>query len=199
MIKVPSDRRMDGTSPVRALEMISLLENLETVLEQLGDHKYASLQIDLNMGLREYVEGIRKDLPTEIVDPEEDAGTPHITVFYGLEAEDLQPLRQGLKDVGPVTFTLLDRIDYFRHPTHQVGIFPIESSDLHKLHARIRLITKKVPPTYKTYHPHCTLAYLKANTIIPTTLRLQKYSDTVETVSFHLHNGDPVDIKLHTR
>lgn len=86
----------------------------------------------------------------------------HVTVLYGLHANSPDELIELLKDEKPIKYTLKE-ISLFESDFFEVLKFTVESSDLKRIHQKIRDNCKSTS-TFPEYHPHCTIAYLKKGT-----------------------------------
>ena len=89
---------------------------------------------------------------------------PHVTIFYGLKDEDLPLVRKGLKNFGPLEYTIEAKPKIFDNPKHDVLMLPVQSDCFTRLHNHIKECTGREPPTFKEYNPHCTILYLKKGT-----------------------------------
>lgn len=84
----------------------------------------------------------------------------HITILYGLHAENPDQVRDILKGAGPVRVKL-GKMDVFTNPyKFDVVMIEVESDDLCDLND---MLQKKVKFTnkYPIYAPHVTIAYVK--------------------------------------
>jgi 2'-5' RNA ligase len=84
---------------------------------------------------------------------------PHVTILYGFHTDvlDADIDKEAKKIKSPdITF---GKISAFSNEKFDVLKFDVESDDLHDLNKKFA----EFPHTndYPTYHPHCTIAYLK--------------------------------------
>lgn len=88
---------------------------------------------------------------------------PHVTVKYGLHTDKPSDVFGAVRDFGPVVGTLT-RLSAFRGAEtgndHDVIFAEVDSPDLHRLNAAVATLPHT--DTYPTYHPHATVAYVKA-------------------------------------
>lgn len=84
---------------------------------------------------------------------------PHITVLYGLHADNAEAVKVLAEGFGEIGATI-GNLDVFEGKEHDVVVLGIDSPDLHRLHGR--LSTLPHTSTFPTYQPHITLAYVKA-------------------------------------
>ena len=125
------------------------------------DHQFAVIQCPLHHICGEEIETLRRRFSEEDLDMTEEVLPPHVTIFYGLKDFHLSDLQEALKDFGELEFTMMPKPKVFDNPRHDVLFLPIESTDFKRLHTHIGRLTGVAPPTYKTYIPHCTVAFLK--------------------------------------
>lgn len=132
--------------------------------------RYASTQLDLEQAgyLRSQgspLDSLRKlaaNIPETDLAPDGREDEPHITVKYGLHADDPEAVRHVVAHFGPVRVRL-GGVSVF--PTSESGgadvvKVDVEGEDLHRLN---RLIAERLPctDTHPTYQPHITLAYVR--------------------------------------
>lgn len=121
---------------------------------------------------------------------------PHVTVLYGLHANDPKQVSDLLSDKGPIKIKL-GKTGKFSHDDKEVVFVEIESEDLHKLN---KLLCDNVEFTneHPEYKPHMTIAYVKKGTA-------DKYIDkdvlegqeiTLDTVTFSPADGKKQDMPL---
>jgi hypothetical protein len=106
------------------------------------------------------------NIPEDVLTVDEDGGKgrerdPHVTVKYGLLADDVpEELRQIAKETPPFP-VFLGKISLFTtNPEFDVVKIDVESPWLRELNRRI---SDSIPheDTYPDYHPHMTLAYVQ--------------------------------------
>lgn len=104
----------------------------------------------------------RRNIPDEEIYEKKGFGREvesHITLKYGLVTENLEIVKELLKDEKPVKATL-GKIGYFsKNPLFDVCIIRVDSPDLHRINKKIsdNLVTED---SFPVYQPHCTIAYL---------------------------------------
>lgn len=102
-----------------------------------------------------------KYIPEEDLDKTEGRESDtHITLLYGLCADDPNLIKTALKNTNSVKATL-KTVGFFRsNPENDVVIIKVESSDLEKLNKKLTSIFN-IHSTHNEYKPHCTIAYVK--------------------------------------
>lgn len=124
--------------------------------------KYASTQVDLPAGVAREVMQLGKSIPDEDLAEDGREDKPHVTVKYGLHADDVEPVRALLKDEPPIRVTF-GKTSFFPNGESGSGDVlkvDIDSPDLHRLNAKIAAALEHTD-THPDYKPHATIAYLK--------------------------------------
>lgn len=89
--------------------------------------------------------------------------TPHVTILWGIEPEvKLTSFKKYL--IPPIGINIkLSEISLFESEKYDVVKFSVDSKILHDMHDKIMA---EVPntQTFPDYHPHMTIAYVKAGT-----------------------------------
>ena len=142
----------------------------EILLE--GKHKkthkneYGCVMVYLDVDKKEWdnmLDLIDKD---DLYEPEDDDSygketEPHVTALFGLHGDisdkDIETKIKNIKEP-KLSFT---GISAFKNDKFEVVKFDVESKDMNKLNKNL----SELPHTnsFKNYHPHCTIAYLKPN------------------------------------
>lgn len=146
--------------------------------------KFSSTQVNLSFEDAERVKQISLALiPDDELDPEEGReDRAHVTIKYGIHAEDPYDVAKALEGIGPVR-AIIGKISIFdTNPDYDVVKFDVQSTDLKKLNKVIAEATE-VTDTQPSYSPHLTLAYVKKGFG-------QKYVGmTTELTGLHLEFG----------
>lgn len=84
---------------------------------------------------------------------------PHVTVLYGLHTVDPNDVKELLKNQKPFEIKLGKISIFDTNPDYDVLKIEVESDILRKLNDKL----KDLPYTnsFKSYKPHCTIAYIK--------------------------------------
>jgi 2'-5' RNA ligase len=127
------------------------------------EHSFSSTQIDFNDHDRKKIlSWSRRNIPhSKLVFNDNAEGretNTHVTVLYGLHAIKPQEVKKTVKSIKPFHIRL-GKISKFEGPDYDVIKIDIVSTDLIKANK----VLAKLPHTnkYKTYVPHCTIAYVK--------------------------------------
>lgn len=137
----------------------------------LDRHEYASTQFNLPEDVAAKVRTIGERIAEEDVLPNGREATPHITIKYGLDAENAAAVEAALKDVAAFD-VVIGPVGVFKNDDADVVKLMVMGSEIHRLN---EIISKAVPhtDTHVWYDPHVTLAYCKPGTG-------EKYSFTIE-------------------
>jgi len=133
-----------------------------------GDYSYSSTQVNLAGDLSKRIMAWGKEnIPDEdIYTGEEDMGredTPHITVLFGIVAQEPDEVIELLSSEGSVK-AKLGNVSLFKHSDdYDVVKIGVESKDLARLNKLLsdNLENENKFPDYK---PHITIAYVKKGT-----------------------------------
>jgi len=139
--------------------------------KEIEAHSHACLMAAIPDGVASLVRGYANSIPDEDIYTEEgddDYGREefvHITVKWGFLDSDPAPVQDGLGDWGPITATLRE-VSAFHGEEYVVLKVDVDSPDLEDMH---RFCKEEFPnkETHPDYHPHVTIAYLKANSQDP--------------------------------
>jgi 2'-5' RNA ligase len=124
-------------------------------------HDYATTQVNLPEGARHRIGAIAENIAKSDLADEGIETFPHVTVRYGLEAENHAPVAEALAGEGPVTFTVgkLKVFPASEANGSDVLVAEVDSPDLHRLNSRLASLPGAT--THPEYKPHVTIAYLK--------------------------------------
>ena len=93
-----------------------------------------------------------------------DVGGNHVTVRYGIKNEDVEGVRKYLASLAPFEASL-GKTQKFPPTEHSDGAAvihaPIESPELQKINAELEKHGEFTEPSFKTYAPHATVAYVR--------------------------------------
>lgn len=163
------------------------------------EHSNALVQYKLSGPIADKIRELRNMFSKDQLDPNEDESQkldPHVTIFYGLQNEDLPDVKECLKDFGTAGFTIKAKPKIFDNPKHDVLILPVESQCFVQIHKHIRNWCGKEPPTFREYKPHCTILYLKKGTPYNHVSLPEDYHGTTNVVEFSDTNDNPHKIQL---
>lgn len=123
---------------------------------------------------------------------------PHITALYGIENDDVEPVRQALAGIGPVT-AKLGKVSAFENADRPYDVLKIDidSADLHRVNAALKAGTK-FSSDFPDYKPHLTLAYVKKG-MAKKYVGDERFAGkelTFDTLQFRTRDGRSIDIKL---
>jgi len=123
---------------------------------------------------------------------------PHITILYGLnETVSDNDVRDKLKGIKKFDIKI-NNISLFKNDKFDVLKFDVTSSELVSLNKSFKELSHV--ETYKNYHPHMTIAYLKPNIGDKYVDKLKKYVNSVEVtindVIYSKVSGKEVKIKI---
>lgn len=123
----------------------------------------------LAVRLNEQVAGRIKEwgkgnIPDDILCKAENKGREtdtHITIVYGICAEEIEIIKAVLKDQRTIKAKLGD-IGFFdkSEDGHNPLIIKVESKDLEEVNKKVNRVLN-IESSYSEYKPHCTIAYLK--------------------------------------
>lgn len=131
-------------------------------------YDFSSTQVNIPDSDKNKFINFCKSIPKENIynDPLDDTkgieDEPHITVLYGLHTDDVNDVKNVLKDFTGSITVKLGKISLFKNDKFDVLKIDVESDDLKKLNSIIK--TLKNENKYPVYHPHLTLAYVKKGT-----------------------------------
>jgi len=136
-------------------------------LKAVTVHEFSSTQVDLPAAEKKVILAFGKEFiaDEDLADnldwePREDK--PHITIKFGLHADNADELKELLADVAPFEVTLRKTSIFAAKGENNYDVVKIdvESSELHALN---KLISENLETTdtHPEYVPHLTLAYVK--------------------------------------
>jgi 2'-5' RNA ligase len=133
------------------------------LLEDKKEHSFSSTQIDFDANdSKKVLAWSRHNIPdSKLVHNDNAQGretNTHVTVLYGLHTSTPESVKKAIAKIKPFHIKL-GKISKFEGINYDVIKIEVISSDLHKANK----VIAKLPHTnkYKTYSPHCTLAYVK--------------------------------------
>jgi hypothetical protein len=135
---------------------------LKLIQENEAPRSYSCLMLDLSPLKKYWRQLERKICPCDLYVEGEGHGfetEPHITIKYGLHTNNFDEILDEI-DFRPITLTM-DKISLFENEEFDVLKFDIVSRALHGLNGRI-CDKFEFTDKFKDYHPHATIAYLKA-------------------------------------
>lgn len=121
--------------------------------------KFSSTQFDLPDDVASVVKAEAAKIPKANLAKDGREDRPHITIKYGLHADDAAAVTAALANVAPVTVTL-GETSLFQNDDADVVKVDVESPALHELN-KIIAGAVKTTDTHPKYQPHVTLAYVK--------------------------------------
>jgi 2'-5' RNA ligase len=176
----------------KSLKLISLLSSL------LEEYKHASLQYTLPRDVCERIQEVRRQIPLDDIYEEEDKNAdPHVTLFYGLDDDDMSKILSGCKNFGLLQYTLDGKVQTFDSRDYHAIYLPVKSEGFHRIHEHVKQLTGKEPPTFKTYKPHANIAYVKRGRPTNYAVPFTHIDGTTQEVHFFPKKGEtPVTISL---
>jgi SPP1 gp7 family putative phage head morphogenesis protein len=136
------------------LAVYDLIAREDALALNEGTRSYAAVMLRLDPGaLRDLQSNLD---PADVVKLEDD---PHITVKYGLHAASMGAVRM-LAGEGNV-YVRVKGLSLFRNDDDVLKL-DVDGEALHRLHSHLGLLPNT--ETYREYHPHITVAYLKPGT-----------------------------------
>ena len=157
---LPLAQMVPGTTLARA---IHFAEARFLTVSQMDEakHKFASTQLQFPPEISGRVAAFGRNIPdwTLAEDGRQPEGDIHVTVKYGLHAADPEKMKEVLRPYGPVRVRL-GLVTCFESEKHDVVKIDLEGKELHDLNALVKSMFP-CTDTYPTYHPHCTIAYVK--------------------------------------
>lgn len=150
--------------------------------------------------VREFADSIpESDIYTEEGDRSFGRETePHITALYGIENDDVEPVRQALANVPPIK-VMLDEVSAFENDDRPYDVLKVgvNSPALRAVNAAIKKATKN-SSDFPDYKPHLTIAYLKkgmAKKYVGDD-RFKGETLSFDTLQFRTRDGRSIDIPL---
>ncbi len=127
-----------------------------------GPHKYATAQVELVDPLRSALLELAATIPEDDLAELGRETVPHVTVLYGLEDDDPEPVRDVVRRHGPVRMRLIEAacFEAVEGGTCDAVMVAVEDvGGLRELRAKLQGLPHAAPRF--PYVPHLTLAYVK--------------------------------------
>jgi 2'-5' RNA ligase len=147
--------KMD-TGEYRRLQRL-LWQRRGTQWKSYGPHEYASVQLNLPSEESKRALALAAKVREEDLADDGREYEPHITVLYGVDAENPEDVESVVAGFGPVDAEL-GGVDYFANEGTDVLYISVEGESVHRLR---RLLEGKFGGDGREYTPHVTLAYVK--------------------------------------
>lgn len=126
-----------------------------------GPHKFSCVMADLPEAEANAVLALAATIPDEELAEDGRESQIHVTVLYGLHSQTSLGARSMLTGQPPITLELLGVSIFEANDKHDYDVvkMDVKSDDLYRLNT----LLKELPHTSTfDYHPHVTLAYVKA-------------------------------------
>jgi 2'-5' RNA ligase len=138
-------------------------------------HRFACAYLDLPPDVAAKVLALGKMIPDADLGEDGREDKPHATARFGIEGDDADAVARVLNNVGPVLMEL-GSISCFlgseAGKPYDVVKIEVYGDDIHRLHALLGSLPHT--DTHPDFHPHCTIAYVKAGLGEETAARLQR-------------------------
>jgi len=125
--------------------------------------KYASTQIELTGAAKKKLRALAALIPDADLGEDGRETEPHVTARYGLHIDRPEPIAEVVAGFGPVRLTV-GALKAFRGAesgkAYDVIYAEVDSPDLVRLNGELGALPHT--DTHATYHPHATVAYVKA-------------------------------------
>jgi hypothetical protein len=174
-------------------------EEDEGVEEGAGPHKFASTHVPLTGAAGESILELGRMVRDEDLADDGRETEPHVTVRYGLLSDDHSEAASVLGESGPVRLRL-GAVSVFRGAEsgkpYDVIKADVESEDLVRLNAALAALPHT--ETFRDYHPHATIAYVRAGLGDGYAARMPAIDQYVlaDRVEFSARDGTRVSIPL---
>lgn len=164
---------------------------------EVAPRKFSSTQVDLPADVASRVRALAATIPSSDLAEDGREADPHITVQYGIDSDDVAPLRKALADLPPITATL-GKTSLFENDDADVVKIDIDSPDLRRVREAIRTVVDAPGDTHPKYVPHATVAYVKPG-------KGQAYADkadldgqtvTIDRITFSTRDRQTIEIQL---
>jgi 2'-5' RNA ligase len=101
--------------------------------------------------------------------------TPHMTLIYGIHEDEIDPpiIRETIKENVESFMVKINKIGYFETDEYDVVKYDITPTKQMLKYRKLFLKTFENTQTYKEFHPHMTLAYVKKG-------KAKKYAKTLD-------------------
>jgi 2'-5' RNA ligase/DNA-directed RNA polymerase subunit RPC12/RpoP len=124
-------------------------------------YEFASTQVDLPGAIAGQVKLWAKNwIPDDLLAADGREEDPHITVKYGLHSDNVGPVEEALRGMGPIVATLGAVKAFTTNPDFDVLYLEVQSPGLREANARIKQGCV-CTDTHPVYRPHATLAYVR--------------------------------------
>ncbi|MGE0463431.1 MAG: 2'-5' RNA ligase family protein [Vicinamibacterales bacterium] len=159
--------------------------------------QYSSTQVNLPPDVGGRLQALAGTIPDTDLAADGRESDPHITVQYGIESDDVEPLRQALAGLGPVTVRF-GKTSLFENEDADVVKVDIDSPDLRRVREAIRAVVDAPGDTHPTYVPHATIAYVKPGRGRAYAGRtdLQGQTATIDRIVFSTRDRQTLEIPL---
>jgi 2'-5' RNA ligase len=127
-------------------------------------HEFGSSQFDIPAPMAARIKNLSSSIAVEDLADDGCEENPHLTVQYGLPAlssAQSSTLAHTMAGISPVEIHL-GKTSLFETPNYDVVILPVTGSGPLQVRNAIRARVPGITDTHPTYHPHITLAYVKA-------------------------------------
>lgn len=123
------------------------------------EHEFSSSQVNLPTSLHKSFNDAAAGIPDSELAADGREDKPHITLKYGLHADEPSALKKLLRDEGPIKATV-GKVSLFKGQDADVVKLDVDSPDLHRLNEKVAGGMEHTD-THPDYTPHMTLAYVK--------------------------------------
>jgi 2'-5' RNA ligase len=127
----------------------------------MSAHEYSSTQFGLPDELAKRVREAGAKIPDWALAEEGRETEPHVTLKYGLHSGDPDSVRNVIEAQKPFTVRLGKTSHFPDSGSGDVVKVDVHSPELHALNKKVADATPHTD-THPDYHPHATLAYVKA-------------------------------------
>lgn len=133
---------------------------LKAIFEEKASPEYASTQINIPDEVMPAITELQNSIPETDLAEKGLEDKPHITIKFGIHDDDPKPVKQLVKNFGPIDVTF-GETTIFSSDKYDVLVVGVDSDDLHTLNKKIK-DGVECTDTHPTYKPHLTIAYLKS-------------------------------------
>ncbi len=150
---------------VRALagDLLHELYESEGETFEKAQHRFANTHVDLPPEIGERLTALAAMIPDRDLGEDGREDEPHVTARFGLEVDDPEEVARVVNGFGPVRLRL-GKVTIFAGSEsgkpYDVLKVDVDSLDLHELNRLLAELPHT--DTHPTYHPHATIAYVKA-------------------------------------
>jgi N12 class adenine-specific DNA methylase/GGDEF domain-containing protein len=168
-------------------------------------HKFSSTQVDLPPAeAARVLDAGQRLIPDEVLGGDGRETKPHVTVQYGIESVDPEPVRAALAGEGPIKVRL-GKVSTFPPSNGSDGMdvvkVDVDSPDLARLRKKIADTVGAPGDTHADYVPHVTLAYVQPGQgkRFAGDSSLEGQEITLSSLTFSGKDGNVVEIPLTGR